>query len=135
MNEFNQLDIEIANKVMEWNHVLHPYVVINGKRHDVPTWIGKNWSPDDPPAGLYAGHGPIGYSNHIAAAWKIVERMEQKGWRGSVSQTREGKWRCSFTRYERTPRVESSGGAWADTAPEAICRAALDALGEQNDGD
>jgi hypothetical protein len=48
-----------------------PYVVINGVRKDVPTWVPpeqvKGFDPDKPPGGCYAGRMPPDYPNSLEA--------------------------------------------------------------------
>lgn len=79
------------------------------------------------------GRGPIeiacadscdapAYSTDIAAAWLIVEWMRERGWDGDVMWGEGGhdaRFTCADGRARR---------AFAKTAPEAICRAALQAL-------
>lgn len=48
------------------------YIVINGKRHDVRTWIWESWAPEDPPKGWRAGLMPKPYSTDIAAALDLI---------------------------------------------------------------
>ena len=61
------------------------------------------------------------YSTDIAAAWEVMEKL--LWWWGDVDlRSNSPKWECGW---------EGDGGIWdhatADTAPEAICRAALKA--------
>jgi hypothetical protein len=69
------------------------------------------------------------YSTDIAAAWRVVQRMRVLGYRATV-QT----WVNSvdvivlFYKPEDTYKPERHIGVTDDTAPLAICRAALAAL-------
>jgi hypothetical protein len=68
------------------------------------------------------------YSGDIAAAWLVAEKMLGLGW-GQVDLSRDwdsGKWTAGFgTWQEGGKRVERTG----NTAPLAICLAALKAVG------
>lgn len=69
------------------------------------------------------------YSTDIAAAWLVVEQIHQRGLCVSVSALHEWdtKYECSV-HHESILDVVASGEA--DTAPLAICRAALAAVQE-----
>jgi hypothetical protein len=81
---------------------------------------------------------PPYYSAYISDAWTLVDQMEERGWRlvrlsREVLDERTGtrEWFAHFERFEDEgkPWFEArSGDAWGDTAPEALCRAALAAL-------
>jgi len=61
------------------------------------------------------------YSTDIEEAWKVVEKLVNDNWEfdfGSAMQGNERGWNAWFD--FRTYR------AWSKSAPEAICRAALD---------
>ena len=70
------------------------------------------------------------YSEDISAAWQVMERM--KGYNPRVAfDTHSQKWEATFSTREAEftcPIV------LADTAPEAICKAALLALWEVKRG-
>lgn len=61
-------------------------------------------------------HSPLRYSTDIAAAWEVANEVMGNYFELSFL---DGKWSVYF----------SSGDAQADTAPEAICLAALKSLG------
>lgn len=67
------------------------------------------------------------YSTDIAAAWEVVEKVGT-GWLYlSLLQDSDkvaGYWRAAFHRLKETPQLVD-----ADTAPLAICLAALKAVG------
>lgn len=126
------LDLEVARKVMGWDWVLHPYVVINERRHDIPTYLPPGSSPEDALPGTYAGQGPVRYSHSIKDAWRVVERLEAQDWRVSISQSSKGHWRCSFGRVLGS-NSDRRGEAWGGTPAEAICLASLDAVKEKPD--
>jgi hypothetical protein len=103
--EARSIDCAIAEKVMGWN-----------RQHDV--WSSPEFKTskrfDLPPP----------YSTNIASVWEVVEKLrttvdgvyiqtETKGWQVEIHETCE--W---FT-------------AWSDQLPEAICLAALKAVGHE----
>jgi hypothetical protein len=63
---------------------------------------------------------PRQYSTDIAAAWRVVEKMHADGWFYDVGDEVE-----TPEHYARFHRQSGAGFALADTAPLAICRAAL----------
>ena len=69
------------------------------------------------------------YSTRIDAAWLVVERMLELGWSPTLNIVADGtdpKWHVCLQRGWWDAAEFSHG--YADTAPEAICRAALKAL-------
>jgi hypothetical protein len=68
------------------------------------------------------------YSTDIAAAWLVVEKLRQQGFRIMVSTDDELEWGAYFE-----DRRHSSGSSEHDSAPLAICRAALKAVSRQQD--
>jgi hypothetical protein len=71
------------------------------------------------------------YSTNLTAAWQVVEKMAEKGWRVCFSDngnTHAERWDC---RFFREPGTSSKDRVIAicDTAPLAICLAALRACG------
>ena len=71
------------------------------------------------------------YSTDIAAAWAVVEKMQGLGWTFQVddvgfNDSTEGKWRVVLTEETKGHDYHPADG---DTAPHAICLAALKACG------
>ena len=69
------------------------------------------------------------FSAFISAAWEVVEHMDSLGWKVQVRSDSQlegyeadGPWVCVFNSRDGVP------WAAADTAPLAICRAALKAI-------
>lgn len=63
------------------------------------------------------------YSWDISSAWQVIEKMRENGWEVDIDSRANKRWFCRFM---------SDGpdrDATADAAPEAICLAALRALG------
>jgi hypothetical protein len=76
-------------------------------------------------------HTPKPYSTDIAAAWRVVEKLRADGWIPALRyDVRLAAW-C-VTLLTPTMMHEDIGPAvgWAETAAEAICRAALAATPE-----
>jgi hypothetical protein len=84
---------------------------------------------------LVIWHPVPGLTNDIAVAWRVVEEMRERGWLLNFNGCYNG-WIITGHRYEL-----SADGDWGksrmtsdivqeagDSAPEAICRAALAAL-------
>ena len=94
----------------------------------------------DPPPGLTGAWAAMywvipRYSTDIAAAWEVVEKLVALGFvTVHLSQgIKEPGWYASFF---GDPATDGKGGyARADTAPLAICRAALKATTPNPDGE
>ena len=124
-----ELDALVAERVMgfvrvtddtsDYNHVRHGNEVLlppGATLHSLQEWLPRK------------GQIPFGYfvtqrySTDIAAAWRVWSLPQHKGWlleQGGDCQTVYEGWR------------DMEDGIWlasADTAPLAICRAALKAL-------
>lgn len=74
------------------------------------------------------GRGSSPYSTSIDAAWRVVEKMAERGWACDIKNyannpEMEGRYGCYF--YTDSARFYTS----AETAPLAICLAALRAVG------
>lgn len=66
------------------------------------------------------------YSTSIADAWQVVEKLRERNVI-SISCMINRKWRCEIVQAESAPQQPIN--AFADTAPLAICLAALAATG------
>jgi hypothetical protein len=77
--------------------------------------VGDAWSP----------------SRVIGDAWEVIERMRTRGLMPAIDCEADGSWFVSWT--ANTTAGESGVGHYADTAPLAICRAALLALKRGSD--
>lgn len=77
------------------------------------------------------------HSTSISAAWEVVEKLRALGWFVHIDNVGfnnedEGQWRVFvqwFSDDDDNPRDGESHVSDADTAPEAICKAALLAVG------
>lgn len=74
--------------------------------------------------GDYLYEDPPSYSTEIAQAWEVLAVLAEKGWDYSVFNTEFEGIYCQFYTRERG-YIESS----AETAPLAICLAALKVVG------
>ena len=112
------LDAQIAGIVMGFN-------LFNGL-------IVEEW-PDV--KGVYTPRKPKPYSTDILAAWEVVEKMQSEGWRLDISGSRY--FGPNMGGYE-VQIVCASGvrghySAYEETAPMAICMAALKAVKDQEE--
>lgn len=109
MKAGRELDALIAEKVMGWERlekILHP-----PGPYEMNAW--GNMIPH--------------YSTDIDAAWEVVEKMHSMRLQTSIITTEKG---VSVTIDEFY--CHSPDETIAETAPHAICLAALKALGEEN---
>ncbi len=124
--EFNAA---VAEHVMGCEWVRCDFVVVNGTRWDEETWIGAEDDPCAPPPGTRVGQTPPPYSTDIAAAWEVAEKLCDM-FDESFSLTRA--WDNDMRDVWRVV-IEIESGVWievdGDTAPMAICLAALKAAG------
>lgn len=82
-----------------------------------------------PGCGWVENGGPVrGYSSDIAAAWTVLERLRELGYTNISVYTEAGGWEVELCRPDGPSGVV---GLNSPTAPLAICRAALLALGRE----
>jgi hypothetical protein len=78
---------------------------------------------------------PPQYSTDIATAWTVVERFDPEQWMWGILRLKQGDrvlYSVSLSRLDDDGYVISDAGRYeSETAPLAICRAALAATGEQ----
>ncbi len=105
-----ELDALVAEKVMGWHVEIVQYPHATA---DFPNYVGRDgigrclpsqWNP----------------STEIASAWLVVEKLSESSIMLSVSW-HAGHWWCVIY-PEQEPLTE---GPYSETAPLAICRAAL----------
>ncbi len=77
-------------------------------------------------AGLWNGEDERDPSESIDTAWQVVEKMRADGWAYSLTDGAQTFHDCHF--YQETDE-QPDFYALADTAPLAICDAALKAVG------
>lgn len=124
MNPGRDLDAIVAEKVMGCStkkdgHMLAGIVV--GERLVCNCEKGEhNTNPRFP------NYGVKDYSTDISAAWEVVEKVRpsfSEIWIGRSDTEMSAHWKCSIQ------KMDSNYEATADTAPHAICLAALKAVG------
>jgi len=115
-----ELDALVEKRIFGRKWVLHQYVKVNGTVHATPTWLLLGQCPSDPPWGTVPAQVPPPRSTDIGAAWEVVEAFAANGWRPWVRRADNGTWLCRMTRKLHY------WNAQADTAPHAICLAALE---------
>ena len=143
MEAGRELDAIVAEKVMGWHYDSAWDCLIPPEQRAKPNEMWTEWEADDD--GLvrkpinenyvtgivYTGDTqkivlPY-YSTDIADAWKVVERLDYKSHTNFSLYTIGANWFCFFK--EENVKMDYSWvneyEARADTAPLAICRAAL----------
>lgn len=122
MEAGRELDALIAEKVMGWTRyteyvhgpLMHGGGMMTLYTGESATRGGRTWSVD--------GFKP---SVDIAAAWEVLEKIEQEGWHWGIDGGRDGPMTIGF--YDKTEGAVCEVSA--DTVAEAICLAALNAVG------
>lgn len=132
-----ELDALVAEKVMGWDVLTTREFHRHGKSGDVVD------CGDD---GIFVAERdrsattPFNPSTSISAAWSVVEQMRELGWHidldndGSQKIGAEESWTWNALLWTDRDDYDGDGdGDWptahADTAPRAICLAALRAVG------
>jgi hypothetical protein len=122
------MDALVAENVMEWKKSRHLGSVI---------FEGNVWANDMLPE--YAKESYVAlqhlpcFSTDIAAAWKVVEKLQERQGKKRLifaismfwgSVTNSWVYRCSLIPEVLPGAIDADG----DTAPLAICRAALEVV-------
>lgn len=111
MNAGRELDVLVAEKVMGWRGSSEKHYVGNS---------GKCFCCGIIPP----------YSTSIAAAWEVVEKMFYLGWDLELQYFKKNDKEYTVrVLFAEIGNQELSTLAFADTAPHAICLAALEAVG------
>lgn len=122
MDAKRELDEFVAIHIFDWSDFWTNGILLYGH------------SPGERAMGIDAERSPVPhYSTDIAAAWLVVEAMRGRGLHLQMNDTLSA-YRARFFTVESTRDWdrESTDGAYyefADTAPHAICLAALKAVG------
>lgn len=93
-----------------------------------PEWMDKPADMTEPlVADWEHGRFLLSWSKRIEYAWGVIEKLDADGWWPSVDSVAPGDCRVDFYNHHRAARGEISGwdNVSAETAPLAICRAAL----------
>lgn len=116
-----ELDALVAEKVMGLAPEQWPFVCEVDK-HDT---AGDVWCSDCQEETDKTARVPLHYSTDISAAWQVVERLHEKGYALTLHNEPDEDagytWGASVGGDSADAFVES----WEDTAPMAICTAAL----------
>ena len=103
----------VAEKVMGWSNLTTKYGCLTGNH------------PDTEASLLPYGHTSVPeYSTFISAVWEVVDKLKREYDFNMDWDIRVG-WNCAWGFPESA--MKASVSACADTAPLAICRAALKA--------
>lgn len=115
------LDTAIARSVMGWTiDYSIPIIDIVGPYADRAAWKNEHGNSAKVPC----------FSTDIAAAWQVVEKMQEGLEWQFMLEAHSGEWLAYVTPHISSPRYNSQQfEAIADTAPHAICLVALEALG------
>lgn len=115
-----ELDVLVAEKVFKWHNIQSLAMLMDD---GLMGWDMCGNYPDSPP--YEASHRIPRYSTSIAAAWEVMEKLAKDGL--VLSLERGDKWRSAF-RKNLPSYFEQMEYVVADTAPLAICLAALKAV-------
>lgn len=125
MEAGRELDALVAEKVMRFDHK-HK---INGCEdcwYDVCEYCGLEFHCEDT-SGYCEGYPH--YSTDIAAAWQILARLRELGFKYISVVSLSNGWQCWGDKAMTLNSVPPDVSVNADTAPLAICLAALKAVG------
>lgn len=137
-----ELDAEVAEKVMGGRWLLvkgsSPFLSM-----ELPHVISGrvNVAYRNHAGGIVPGEHLPEYSTAIADAWQVAERMRSRGALVVLESRNAGGWWARMKLIEngryvwRTADYENDARVVADTAPLAICLAALAALNADERGD
>lgn len=118
MNAGRELDALVAEKVMGWTEV-RPCPDEDMREYGEDLW-GR------PPGGPLNSQNVSAYSTDIAAAWEVVDNISQRENVEAVSLTiTVDGTACRVLLRDKNAPVR----VYEDTAPRAICLAALAAVG------
>jgi hypothetical protein len=128
-----ELDRLVAEKVMGlrscglWRHenlgsAGGPVMMHDGNPH--PEYRCYPDTPRQPHMNGYLG-GPPAYSEQIALAWKVVEKLVELDKFSALCCGRYSPEKKRWTSWICEVDIAGEGNFEADTAPLAICRAAL----------
>jgi hypothetical protein len=115
----HEIDAMIAKDVMGWLEIYHP-----------DRWINENDLAKELPH----------YSTDMSDAWDVVEKIKSwgEGWCPQIywddnDGLEPGDWVAEFNKYWKVENDYRHTEAVADTAPLAICQAALLAVIERTE--
>lgn len=128
------LDAMVAEKVMGWKWFVHPEepraFLASPKSLDQMERMG--WLPDDGREAREMGFSIPAYSSTWEGLGLVVDEMERRKWAWKIQKVYRGEG-AADGHYALFTSGGQEGYSLALTAPEAVARAALKALGEVND--
>ncbi len=126
-----ELDAQVAMQVMGWTwfrverHMLTGRQYFRALRKGNDSFSHFDAANMDEPVWENYGQSPPHYSTSISAAWLVVEEMNRRGYSIDFCGDPNEPYRCWF---QSGDDATTCGQGKADTAPLAICEAALEAL-------
>ena len=75
------------------------------------------------------------YSTDIASAWKVVETINSRGWQFCIRMDKDGRVVAESGPQNCNSSNFFNGGEYFETVPEAICKAVLLGMIEQEKND
>jgi len=138
-----EMDALVAEKIMGWVWLRHIVRPSSGQGYE---WMRSLFIPDHKVEPFEEGTGELGnvpshgeepvaimnaphYSTDLNAAWQVVEKMQTLSWTFTVSGLRAHIWKAEFMKRTGNVMQDLLSSDSADTAPRAICLAALHAVG------
>jgi hypothetical protein len=126
-----ELDALVAERVMGWKN-LEYYPAISGRK---PGYAPAGWYGDGPNGEVYLNRY---YSTRIKDAWLVIEKLINDGNCPGLLYDDNGHWALALEGTQNVPIGDNaqdiatqffvSANDWAESAPLAICRAALKAV-------
>jgi len=130
MEEGQALDVLIAERIMGWRRGKGGAICGAGYESSSYWYDAEDRRRDPCTTDIFANMCEWSPSTDIAAAWAVVEQMQQRGYSFCLydyhrvdATPRNEVWHAIFINYEGSP------AACAKTTPLAICKAALKAIG------
>lgn len=138
MEAGRELDALVTEKVMGWQWfkmdtqglavgIDHPWANTRSLRPDKSNGVWTLVASLDLPMHFDNRCIPH-YSTNIAAAWLVVENLNKREWRVEIAHTVNSGVDVVIAKWEEG-HFGGEFAEWAETAPLAICRAALKAVG------
>lgn len=143
--ELRAIDALVAEKVMGLGEIEHDYpcgIHPDCCEYEAPDTREQASRWDDDVRPIWREHHDNGwvqihvvsfYSTSIAAAWQVVERLLARRMYPDLIST-QSQWKCIVDKYIELDEIDDNDINWpieaeADTAPLAICLAALRVVG------
>lgn len=124
MNAGEELNKLVAEHVMGWHWKVNARGAAGWatERNEALVTDITQWS------GFWVYPMTPSFSEDIDAAWAVVNNLNARGWRVEIFSTARSGVDVQVSKWGG-PHHEGDYAEWAETAPHAICRAALRAVG------